>query len=137
MRKKTTIWVILVMALVGAAMGATSITYNIPNDIALRIVTAFTEQSNSHVVIHFQDNQSAEDPNVEDYSARVGFDLGDPPDPNATNAELAAFVKRRTAKIVMAFEKAHRNKLRRDEMRVYDVGRPTLDPNEPDPNDML
>jgi len=37
----------------------------------------------------------------------------------------------------MAFEKAHRNKLKRDEMEVYDVNRPTLDPNAPDPNEML
>ena len=128
---------LLIVILVGVAIGATSITYNIPNDVALRIVTALTEQSNAHVVIHIQGSQGAGDPNQEDYSARVDFRTGDPPDPNATNEELAEFVKRRTAKITMAFEKAHRNKLRRDEMRVYDVDRPTLDPNAPDPNEML
>ena len=128
---------LLIVILVGVAIGATSITYNIPNDVALRIVTALTEQSNAHVVIHIQGSQGAGDPNQEDYSARVDFRTGDPPDPNATNEELAEFVKQRTAKITMAFEKAHRNKLRRDEMKVYDVNRPTLDPNAPDPNEML
>jgi len=129
--------VLLIVILVGVAIGATSITYNIPNDVALRIVTALTEQSNAHVVIHIQGSQGAGDPNQEDYSASVSFRTGDPPDPNATNEELAEFVKQRTAKITMAFEKAHRNKLKRDEMEVYDVDRPTLDPNAPDPNEML
>lgn len=137
MRKQKALWAVLVVMLVAVALGATSISYNIPNDVATAIVTAFTEQSNAHVVINIQGSQGAGDPDIEDYSTRVDFRTGDPPDPNATNGELATFVKRRVARITMAFEKAHRNKLRHDEMRVYDVNRPMLDPNEPDPNDML
>lgn len=133
MKKRSALWiVVLVMVLVGVAMGATTITYNIPNDVALRILTAFIEQSNADAVIDIQVSQGQQD-----YSTRVEFHTGDPPDPNATNGELAEFVKRRTAKIVMAFEKAHRNKLKFDEGRVYDVNRPKVDPNEPDPNEML
>ena len=135
MKKRNVLWIVLLTA--GIVCAATTISYDIPNAVARRIVTGFIAESNAHVVIHIQGNQSAIDPNEEDYSTRVEFWTGDPPDPNATNGELATFVTQRVAQITMAFEKAHRNKLAHDEMRVYDVNRPTLDPNEPDPNDMM
>ena len=123
--KTRTITILLCLA--SMAIGATTITYVIPNDKGLAIIEAFLAQDNAHVLIAIRGSQDPEDPNTPDYSARIDFrtPVRDPNDDNAT------YVKKRTALFVNAMVAAHKAKIKQDTLKEYNLLAPSVDVNEP------
>jgi len=120
---------VIIIAVCSVAMAVTTITYNVPNDFGQELLTALIAQSDCHVSIEFRGSS----PNPEDdYDARIDFRTPayDP------NVAPAVFVKRRVALFAAALKTAHERKVRDDTLKEYYRNAPTIDVNDPDPNDM-
>ena len=120
---------VLIIVFCSVDYEVTTITYNVPNDYGVELLTALIAQSDCHVSIEFRGSSSNHE---DDYDARIDFrtPAHDP------NVAPAVFVKRRIALFASALKVAHERKLAEDERREYYQNAPVIDVNDPDPNDM-
>ena len=123
---------IVILCIAGIALGVTTITYNIPDVFGAKLLTALKAQADAHIRIGIRGSQNSIDPNEEDYSTFIDFRTP-PHDPNVTNV---VFVKKTIALYASALEKAHEKWLKIEARKLYDAGSPSIDVNEPDPNEM-
>jgi hypothetical protein len=124
--------IIVILLFSSVAVAVTTITYNIPDNYGVKLLDAYIAQSDARVRIEIRGNKGTGSEGTEYYHAILDFrtPVYDP------NVPHAAFVKRRTALFVDALRVAHERKLKVDSYEEYIAGAPSVDVNEPDPNEM-
>jgi hypothetical protein len=124
--------ILITLLIANTAPAPTVITYNIPDVYGLKLLEALEAQSDSNVVIRITKvDKSGGEPRVT-YFADISFDLPER-DPALSNGD---FVKRRMARFADALRLAHEKKLLQDIRKTYLAGTPSVNVNDPDPNEM-
>ena len=116
---------LLGLLFVSIAYGVTTVTYNISDAYALKLMAAFTAQDNCHVVITFT---GTGDNDVYHAKMDISPTLMTPKEPGESNQ---AYGKRRIGIIIDAVRLAHEKKLLKDTRDTYMASAPSVDVNEP------
>ena len=117
----------LILVLCTTVYAAVQLTITIPDQYISRTVAALRACENSHVHIHFQGSQNAEDPNVPDFSLNVDYRIDEIE--GETHADYGKrFIRTMLYNVIKAYETKTATEDRQDLIDAV----PPVDVNVPD-----
>jgi len=117
----------MILVLCTAVYAAVNLTISIPDQYVSRAVAALRACENSHVHIHFQGSQNAEDSNVPDFSLNVDYRIDEIEGETHTD-----YGKRFIRTMLYNLIKAYETKTAKEERQVLIDAVPPIDVNVPD-----
>ena len=117
----------MILVLCTAVYAAVNLTISIPDQYVSRAVAALRACENSHVHIHFQGSQNAEDPNVPDFSLNVDYRIDEIE--GETHADYGKrFIRTMIYNVILAYE----TKIAKEDRQALIDAVPPIDVNVPD-----
>jgi len=126
MKKILIAGLILILCTVAYAANV-ELTITIPTQYVSRAISALRACENSHVHIHFQGSQNAEDPNVPDFVLNVDYRIDEIE--GETHANYGKrFIRTMLYNVILAYE----TKIAKEERKALIDAVPPIDVNVPD-----
>jgi len=117
----------LILVLCTTVYAAVQLIISIPDQYVSRAVAALRACENTHVHIHFQGSQNAEDPNVPDFVLDVDYRIDEIE--GETHADYGKrFIKTMLYNVILAYE----TKIAKEERKALIDAIPPIDVNVPD-----
>jgi len=117
----------MILVLCTTVYAVVNLTISIPDQYVSRAIAALRACENSHVHIHFQGSQNAEDPNVPDFSLNVDYRIDEIE--GETHANYGKrFIRTMLYNVILAYE----TKIAKEDRQDLIDAVPPIDVNVPD-----